>query len=140
VINLKEIVGKRYKITLDESYEAGADDNGKLWYYRIEARSGHVYVHSETQLGVYVKGRLKIGMVGAIPGLRLHQRGDLEATYVFAPELLDRVATEIKAKKRRQLSDEQKARLIEQGTRGLSKINTLRKQAPAAPVDARESA
>jgi hypothetical protein len=140
MLNLKELSGKKYRISLDESYEAGADDNGKLYYYQIQGRYGHIYTHGPERLGVHVKGRLKIGKVGAIPGLKLHQRGETEATYVFAPELLDRVATEIKAKKRRQLTDEQKARLIEQGTRELSKLNALRERAPDARSDSDEAA
>lgn len=135
MIDLKAVGMKKYRITLDESYEAGADDSGKLWFYQIPAKFGHVYVHSKTELGVYVKGRLKIGMVGAIPGLRLHQRGETEATYVFDPELLDQVAAEIKARKRRQISDEQRAVLVERGTRELSKINALRERAPSSPAN-----
>jgi hypothetical protein len=111
MLNLKEIVGKRYKITLDESYEAGADDNGKLWYYRVPCKHGHVFVNGEQELGVYCDKPNVIGLLRLIDGLRLLQRGDREASFGFHPDKLHEVAKIMRARKRPQLTDEHKAAL-----------------------------
>lgn len=132
MLNLKEFVQRKYRVTVDPSFEFTGVKDDRLWYYQIPGRHGHVYVHGIETLGVYVTGRLKINMVGAIPGLKLHQKGDTEATYIFAPELLDVVATEIKARKRRRLTEAQRAVLVERGTKALADFHKLRNEAPAS--------
>lgn len=107
MIDLKQLAGRKYKIRLDESYEA--DQGGKEWYYQIECRKGHVYVHGKNLLGAYVKGGKMVSKVRAIPGTKIHQNGDGEATFVFPPELLDQVADVIQARRRPRLTDEQRA-------------------------------
>ena len=108
MIDLKKLAEGKYKISLDESYEA--DQGGKEWYYRIACRYGHVYTHGENTLGAYVKGRYMVPKVRAIPGTKIHQNGDGEATFLFPPELLDQIAEVLGARKSRpKLSEEQRA-------------------------------
>jgi hypothetical protein len=117
VIDLKARFGRKYRVTLDESWEPTGVAEDKLWHYRIEGRFGHLYVHGPGTIGVYVRGNRKIKKIEAVPGLKIHQRGDDEATYLLPPELLDAVAVEMKAKKRRQLTPEQSAALVAAGAR-----------------------
>jgi len=112
MIDLKQLAHRKYKIRLDESYEA--EQGGKEWYYQIFCRKGHVYVHGEGTLGAYVKGGKMVSKVRAIPGTKIHQNGDGEATFVFPPELLDQVAEAIGAyKRRREMSEEAKVAYAE---------------------------
>jgi hypothetical protein len=112
MIDLKQLADRKYKIALDESYEA--EQGGKLWYYQIPCRNGgHIYVHGEDRLGVYVPGSYQVSKIREIPGIRIHQTGDKEATFTFPPELLDAVATAMKARKARpEMSEEAKAAAI----------------------------
>jgi len=107
MIDLKQLADRKYKIALDESYEA--EQGGKLWYYQIPCRKGHIYVHGEGTLGAYVKGGKMVSKIRAIPGTRIHQNGDGEATFVFQPDVLDQVAEAIGARRRPRLTDEQRA-------------------------------
>jgi hypothetical protein len=55
--------------------------------------------------------------VAQLPGVRLHQAGDRERTYLFPVHLFDQVAEIVKPRRRRKcvLSPEQLARLAEHG-------------------------
>lgn len=113
MLNLKELAGKRWKIVMDPSYEFTGVMADRLWYYRVDCRWGHVYPHSAELLGAYTDGRRRIGMMKAIPGIRLHQNGDREASFLFPPEMLDQVCAVLKARKRRPpMSEDQKAAAV----------------------------
>lgn len=111
MINLKEVVQKRYKIEMDPSYEAGADDDGKLWYYRVPCKHGHLFVHGAKELGVFTDKPNVAALLRQIDGLRSLQRGDREFSFGFSPSLLHEVAKVMRARKRPQFTDEQKAAL-----------------------------
>lgn len=114
MIDLKKLAGRKYKTVLDESYEPTGCLEDRLWHIQIPAKYGHVYLHGANLLGAYTDGRKRIAMMKAIPGLRLHQNGDKEASFVFPPELLDQVAAVLKARKGRPpMSEEQKAAAVE---------------------------
>lgn len=111
MIDLKLLSHRKYKVRLDESYEA--EQGGKEWYFQIPSRKKHhIYVHGENLLGVFIFGKHTRKKIQAIPGIKPHQIGDNEATFLFQPELLDQVAEAIGARKSRpQLSEEHKAAL-----------------------------
>lgn len=129
MIDLKDLAGDKYKISMDPSFEFTGVQEDRLWYYRIAGKYGHVYVNSKTELGVYTDGRQRIGMMKQIAGLRIHQVGDREASFVFPPELLDEVAVVLKARKRRpRMSAEQRAAAKER----LAKFSFQPKRSPGA--------
>src|SRR4051812_44715639 len=97
MIDLKARFGDRYKIALDESANiAKQSEADRLWLYQIPGRYGHVYVHGADALGAYVQtyndGSDRLGRLLSLPGARLHQRGDREASVVFLPAALEAVA------------------------------------------------
>jgi hypothetical protein len=53
----------------------------------------------------------------ALDGVTVHQRGDHEVRVIFHPDRLDAIADLLKARKRRRLSDDQKARLAMAGAK-----------------------
>jgi hypothetical protein len=110
MIDLKATYGDTYRITLDESAKVGGVPRDELlWLYRIPAKYGHVYVHGQDVLGAYCDRKNIIPRLKRLPGVRVHQQGDREVTVVFAPEHFPSVADLLQARKRRILSDEQKA-------------------------------
>ena len=112
MINLRDLTDHRYRITLDESANRTPPRSARLWHYRIPCRYGHISVHGERSLAAFTNHR-KVGTRPAsLPGVKVHQRGDREMTVVFSPDRLDAVASLLKARKRRQLSEAQRARLL----------------------------
>ncbi len=114
MIDLKAEYGRDYRITLDESASIPEQEREeKLWYYRIPGRlsHSHIGVWNENTLSVYAEGPL-VKKIAAYPGLKVVQRGDREIQATFPPEMLNEIASLIKAKKRKKLSPEQRERLI----------------------------
>lgn len=136
MIDLKKFAGKRYRVVVEQSYESGADDFGKLWYYEIPAKYGRIYVHGENTLGVFVKGAIKINRMAKMAGLKSHQRGDDEATFLFDPAMLDTVAEAMKARKRSVYSEAYRAELSARASALAAKINADRESNPGAPSHA----
>jgi hypothetical protein len=59
----------------------------------MPCRFGTVYPHGPDTLAVEVIGHTKIAKrVAQLPGVRLHQDGDGEKTFLFHPNLIHRVA------------------------------------------------
>jgi hypothetical protein len=58
----------------------------------------------------------RLGRLLAIPGTRLLQRGDHEASVSFSLTHLTQVAEILQAKRRKKLSEEHRAKLIEAST------------------------
>src|SRR5262249_30509383 len=55
----------------------------------------------------------RLGQLLALPGARLHQRGDDEATAVFPPDRLEEAASILRLMRRRQLSETHRRKLVE---------------------------
>src|SRR5262249_44677372 len=115
-IDLKAAYGRRYRVSWDESAsipDQSAED--RAWLQIVEAKYGHIFIHSERELGVYVRTKgdptNRLGRLLAIPGSRLRQRGDHPATVVIPDEQFEQAAAIIHARKRRQLSAEHQAKL-----------------------------
>jgi hypothetical protein len=115
LIDLRATCGHRYRITLDESAEIdGQTRDERLWLFQIPGRFGHVYVHGWDTLGAYVRLHGdRLNRLLAVPGARIHQRGDREASLTFPPEALEAVAAVLALRRRRRLSDDRRRQLAE---------------------------
>jgi hypothetical protein len=95
LIDLKKAYGARFKIVSDEAADIpGQSTAERRWCQRIQARYGHIYPHGEDTLGACAAGRIIAGKLAALPGVRVHQRGDSEVTVVFPPDLFPAVVSE----------------------------------------------
>jgi hypothetical protein len=100
-INLKTAYGFLYKITFDPAAAIeGQSKADRLWLQQIPCKYGHIFVHGHETLGAYAKGRLITGKLAALPGVRVHQRGDSEVSVVFSPEVFPAVADLLQARRR----------------------------------------
>ena len=121
MIDLKALAGDRYRLTLDPSAEADSCRAERASYHRIPCKHGFVSPHGPTLLAGYGVGRIVARLI-AIPGVRIHQRGDHEARVLFPAALLDAVADVLKARRRPALSDKERQRRAE-------RLKSLRKPA-----------
>jgi predicted DNA-binding WGR domain protein len=103
-VDLSEMYGRRYVVTLDLKSASGPRDCDP-WLAQIETRVGVVYPFSATHLGVQVDGHPIIaGRIGGM-GYPLIQDGDAEKTFLVPAEELDRIARLIRPKRRRRFRD-----------------------------------
>jgi hypothetical protein len=80
----------QYQIRRDPAVSARNNDP---WTKTIPTRTGEIYSHGPDTLAVEVIGHAKIAnRVAQLPGVRLHQDGDGEKTFLFHPNLIHRVA------------------------------------------------
>jgi hypothetical protein len=105
--NLKALFGDRYRIGHDPSAVTWGE-RADPWAMTLPCRGGVViYPHGDGMLAVEIDYHRHLAKrVGAIPGIRLHQGGDRERTFLFPLELFDRVAELVKPRRRRRLSPE----------------------------------
>jgi hypothetical protein len=80
------------------------------WLLVIPTRVGQVYPYSDALLAVTCDGHPYIAAELARFGLRAVQDGDREKTFVATPEQFECVAHLIRPRRRRRLSDAEKAR------------------------------
>jgi hypothetical protein len=119
MINLKESYGKRYKVFMDEAWECekNRQEEDKPWYYELRGKYGFIYPYGDTTLGVMVtseiiKGRLKRDFKGRV---NIFWDGDGEGVFLFNPTIIHEIAAMIKVRRKRQLSPEQRMKLVEAG-------------------------
>jgi hypothetical protein len=129
-LDLKAVFGDRFRIALDESYQAQGKgrEAEKVWCYRIECRFGHIYLHGRLSLGAGTDRRGIIAKLKRLAGCSVHQEGDRELIVVFDPADFEAVAAVMKPKRRRCQSEKQKAALAK--TRDL-RIEKLKQSARA---------
>lgn len=109
MIDLKKTYSKKFRIQLDESFEIGdRSSEERLWCYQIPCKHGHIAVHGKDTLSGYTSKSRMIPRLESIPGVIVKQRGDSEMTVVFPPNLIEQVADVLQARRRRQLSEEQR--------------------------------
>jgi hypothetical protein len=112
-VNLKELHGKRYRITWDPSREGLERDP---WLMQIPCQQGTIYPYGGDLLAAEVDHHPKTAKkLASIPGVRLTQDGDHEKTFVFPVALFEQVAALLGARKRKVLTDEQRQALVEAG-------------------------
>jgi hypothetical protein len=106
-LNLKSRFGREYRITLDDA----AEDRKDPWAFQIPGRFGVVYPFGGDLLAVECDYHTKAARALAVlPGVRTHQDGDRERTFIFPADLFGRVAEIIQLRRRRRchLSAEQR--------------------------------
>lgn len=95
VIDLKGNYGDRYRVTKDECRDE-----------LIPHKWGHFYAHSATELACFIDGRRKFNMIQRqFPDIRVTQEGDQEIIFVFDPALFPKLATALKASRKRQYDE-----------------------------------
>ncbi len=108
MIDLRAAYGDTYRITRDEAAVVpGQTKADRLWLQQIPCQYGHIYLPGTDTLGAYASGRLITGRLAALPGVRVHQRGDTEITVLFPPEGFPAVADLLRARKRRRVAEDQ---------------------------------
>ncbi len=91
VIDLKANYGNRYRI------------NGSQL---ILHKWGHIYAHSSTELACFMEGNRKFKMLERqFSEIRATQRGDKEIVFVFDSSMLPKLASALKASRKKQYSE-----------------------------------
>ncbi len=108
--NLRALFGDRYRVTLEPAATCRAKKADR-WLMQIPCRGKGVtvYPHGDGLLAVECDHRRFLAKKLVALGLRLHQDGDEEKTFVFPVEIFDKVARIVKPLRRRVLTDEQRA-------------------------------
>lgn len=126
VLNLKELYGKEYRISKDpavEKYQKIVDP----MYYVIKGKLGEIYPNGGNFLAVVVTGKRTANKMRKWKELKLIQDADDGVTFVFLPELFEKIRTMIKVSKKREISDAHKQKL-KQGYLKYRKKALLRKK------------
>jgi hypothetical protein len=105
----------RFRLARDESNDAERFKGEELpWLLQIPCQRGHIYKHSDELLAVYVTTQPRAMKLEALEGVIAHDAfAEGEGIYLFRPELIEKVAGIMKAKRKRRMSEEQRQRLIE---------------------------
>jgi hypothetical protein len=103
-VDLREIAkAKRWRWRYEESYKAerNADARGDgRWYVELACRRGTIYPHGGDELAASVSRPAVLRELLALgDDVKVHQRGDLEATVRFPAALLDQVAGVLKPRR-----------------------------------------
>jgi hypothetical protein len=114
-LNLREQLGDVYRIGFDPVYDPFHVPKDKLdpWMMTIPCQRGTIFPHGGDVLAVEVSYALAKRL--AALGLKVHQDGDREKTFLFTVERFEEVAAIVKPKRRRRLSPEQAAKLAAAG-------------------------
>jgi len=116
-MNMKELYGDKYKVVDD-----GTDDSDRaerVTCMEIRGKYGAIYPQNANTLAVRFDSTIIAKKAEAtIPGLKLHRNGDFEKVYLFAPAQFSQVADIMQARKRKVLTPEARAILVER-MRGL---------------------
>ncbi len=106
-LNVRELYGDKYKCGLDPAARHERNGRKNAWYFVIRCRYGEIYPYSDTLLAVMVIGPRKVAEIRRA-GFMVHQDGDGEAVFLFDPGHFDEVATVVKPRKKRGMSEDQK--------------------------------
>jgi hypothetical protein len=109
-LNLQELYGGRYRIAYDPAADTPSERKDP-WMMTIPCRSGAViYPYGGDLLAVEVDYHTHLAKrLAAIPGVRPHQCGEAERTFLFPVALFDQVAEVVKPRVKRRLTPEQRA-------------------------------
>jgi hypothetical protein len=120
-VNLRERFGRRYRVEYEESYYAERGPGARAddpWLQIIPCRAGHIYPWGPAMLAASTSSRGSTARkLAALPGATLWQDGSDGMTILFPVERFPKVAALMHPKRRRQLSPEQKAKLLEAGAK-----------------------
>jgi hypothetical protein len=141
-LNLNELYGKRYRIKHDPAAELEPGGKRDPWLFIIPCKYGHIYPHSDRLLAVWVEGaKIRRSIKAKFPGLECRNWSDNgEAVFLFPPDVFDRIAGIVRPWKRRgrkQLSPDERARLVESGTEYRFRKDSAGKTAVQRPLERR---
>jgi hypothetical protein len=137
-VNLLEMFGDRFRVSFDPAYDPDHVPRTKLdpWMMQLLCERGVIYPYGGDRLAVEIDSRPQTAKaVGAIPGVVLYQDGSTEKTFLFPLSLFDQVAGIVRPRKRRRLSDEQRAAFVSSGsaTRFPSRGSDASQATPSLP-------
>jgi hypothetical protein len=108
----------RLKIDLDPSAELDTEREIRPWYIRVSGRHGFISPWSSDRLAVFCSSTRLFDRLLSIPDVTPIQVGDQELRATFPPSRLEEVATAIKARRKRSITDEQRRHLASIGSSG----------------------
>ena len=118
-IDLQASFGTQFKVGYEESYYGECGDRARTpdpWLMILMCQHGHVYPHGGTKLAASTNRRGAVARALAkLPCCNVHQDSDDGVTVLFDVADFPQVATLLKPRRKRQLSAEQMARLVEAG-------------------------
>lgn len=115
--DLKKLCGDYLKIFLEESWqnEMGRDSNDKVWFYEIRGKYGEIHLYSAKNnlLAVFIDSVIISNRVERRYKdiLKLYLKTDEGDVFLFNPKNLKFVAKLIKARRKKQVSEEERHRL-----------------------------
>jgi len=116
-LDLKQLYGNRYKITIDESALCEKETKRDPWYFQIPCKYGHIYPISDKYLGFWCdSGVIKARVEREAPEIELVQDSESEGVFRFAPGQFEIVAKYARPRRRRRLSKEHKEKLTKAGS------------------------
>jgi hypothetical protein len=123
MINLKKLYGKKYRIFMDEAWNAedfisNPDKlKDKPWYYEIRGKYGKIYLYGSNKLAVHISSNFISNRVerNNTDIFNLYLKTSEGSIFLFNPEYFEFVAKLIQAKRRKQLSERHKVKLVEAG-------------------------
>lgn len=110
-INLRELFGEKYRVSIDRESAEGPRDQDP-WVQEMRCRRGLIYPYSATHLAVQVDYHRFIAKRLARLGLKLIQNGGHEKTFVFTTDRFDEVKELVRPYARRYLSEERRQEAI----------------------------
>ncbi|MHC4269746.1 MAG: hypothetical protein ACYSWS_01205 [Planctomycetota bacterium] len=121
MIDLKAQYVKKYKLLMEEAWNAEDSQanpdkvKDKLWYYEIRGKYGVIYLYGTDKLAVRITGnRIKSRIKTEYTDiLSLYLEAEDVSIFLFNPENFEIVAKFIKAKRKRQITEEQRLLIIE---------------------------
>ena len=114
-INLKDLVGDKWRVGYEDSYEAEYGENARTsdpWLMIALCRHGHLFPWGDDLLAASTDKRGPVAQrLMALNCGTIRQDGDDGAMITFHVDDIAQVAKILKPRRRRRLSDEQKAKL-----------------------------
>jgi hypothetical protein len=124
-IDLKKQFGADFKVEYEESYRAERGDSARVrdpWLLIIPCQHGHIFPFGGNRLAASTNRRGAIAKrLASLPNADVFQDGDDGISVTFGLADFDSVSSIIRPRRRRKLSPEQRAKLIEQGRHNLTK-------------------
>lgn len=120
-MNLKQLVGERYRVTMDESWSAETPENrtefrksGEEWRYQeIKGKYGLIYPYNEDFLSVSLTLKMsRRCMTDISPDAEIYQRADDAITLKVHVRHLNRLLRYVKPRKVREYTPEERAALV----------------------------
>lgn len=117
VINLKKRFGKQYRVRHEESLQAENSEfrtEEEPWLQIILCQRGHIYPYGEELLAVSTDHRGKTSnKIMSLPYVKVLQEGDDGINATFPAKHFDEIAKIMGARRKRQMSPEQRAASME---------------------------